>query len=165
MSDASDIASFTGGGNVKLNTKNIQARLKFLKYGIKKSLYSAGADVREHLLGNWNQGRGGDDAAMKPLSKHYAKKKADGEVVVGGKKRGGRAIPNLLLTGEMQKSMNAGLRVVSPTLVSVGFSGGENINKARGNYEVRPNMMELNDRFKNKVIENIMKDLTRYGLS
>lgn len=165
MSDASDLLSFTrGGANVKLNVKNIQARLKFLKYGITKSLNLAGIDTANFLRANWLQSRGGDGKKFAETkgTEAYLKKKAAGKVNDDGKMRGGAGVINMHLSSKMAESLHPEQR--SNLKVSVEFSGDANINKARGNYATRPNMMELSDKFKQKVTDQVYKDLVKYGV-
>jgi len=150
--------------SVTIRLPSLNGRVAFLQKGIKGAIFRAAESTVEHLLRNWGRGRGGDEAGMKALSSPYKERKAAGNIKVGGQKRGGQPIPNLTLTGDLHRSLAAGIRQPSNTLAIVGFSGGPNIDKARGNYSKRPNMMELSKNFKQKVLKNIYKDLVRTGV-
>ena len=143
--------------NVTIKMPTIQARGNWLTGDINKAIGAAATDVTTHLKINWTQGRGGDEVNMKPLSN----KPRNGQPGYADQKKasGRNPIPDLLWSGELHKSMLAGIRRPNKFTATIGFSGAGGLEKARSNYALRPNMMELSDKFKNQVIKNVYNDM------
>lgn len=144
--------------SVKMNLSNILSKEKVLEGGMPRILLAAAGLVKAHLLQNWTQGQGGTETAMKKLSKPYEKAKSEGKLP-GHPKAGRRPIRDLNLSGELYKSLST--KNDGPTRALVYFSGTRNVNVARGNYETEPKMMELSDRFKEKIIDAVAGALSK----
>jgi hypothetical protein len=137
---------------VTLKLENIIGREKVLRQGMPGIIKAAAQSVRSHLLLNWRAAKGGDESALESLTPAYAKRKA------GGKGPGRRPVPDLNLSGELYRGLTQKMTGKSSALVY--FSGIRNQNVARGNYAKRPSMMELSDRFKNRLV-NAIRDAIR----
>jgi hypothetical protein len=144
--------------SVKMNLKNILSKEKVLAGGMPRILLAAAGMVRAHLLQNWGEGKGGTETAMKALTRPYAKAKSEGKIP-GHTKGGRRPIRDLNLSGELYKGLTT--KSDGPTRALVYFSGTRNVNVARGNYDAEPKMMELSDRFKDKIRDAVAGALSK----
>ena len=122
----------------------------------------SGELTRLFLIRNWLRGRGGDEIDFEELTEDYKRRKASGSVLVGkkgsGSRHGGAPIPNLLLTGAMQKGLF--VKSISKAIVRLGFRS-EQQSKALGNQKIRNGMMLVSNRWSKVITEFISKQLLR----
>ncbi len=108
--------------NIKV-TKRIQiASLIFTG----EQMNALGLSTIEAMKRRWAQGLDVQDQPAAPLSTGYARRK---------QRRGARAMPDLLLSGQMQAAL--GVQVAEPGRCKIGFSDQQSILKAYANHQLR----------------------------
>ena len=116
------------------NLDKLQRRLKNPQVGLKE----ASTSVLAKAVKNWKSGKGLDGVTMKPLSDDYRKlkqsNKLKGQVNTSG-------LPDMLLTGKM--IANFGIEQVSKYVYKVGWTNSNQQQKANGNQNKRPNMLNV----------------------
>ena len=133
---------------ISIILKNIKIREKNLK-NFGSFLVQEGFNIKKELLSKWQRGKGGDGSEFKELREKYATlKKASGRP----------SIPNMRFTGRMTIALT--IKTIKLGLVEVGFFD-EELDKAKRNAKIRPNMMTISDTFRKKILKNLFKKLTR----
>jgi len=127
---------------------NLNKRLNELS-NPQDTLMAVGNNVQKEVVSNWNRSLGGDGTPFKPLTPKYKNYKL---------KVTGNAIPNMRLTGKMQKVMKTRKR--GKYAVVIGFSPGQQ-PKADGNATKRPNMMTVSDKTISYVNKFILDRITK----
>lgn len=148
--------------SAKINLKNMLGREKVLKGGMPAIIMAAALAVRAKLLLNWTRGVGADDRSMPGLSPGYKKRKVEGKSQGGkgsppGKNRTG--IRDLNYSGQLYRSLST--RRDSPTSAAVFFSGARNNSVASGNYGKTPGMMDLSEKFRKQIVDEVAAALVK----
>jgi hypothetical protein len=126
--------------SVTVKIPTIEAGLKFLE-DLKQPLIYSAIVMKEKIKRNWNKGRGADGNTFSALTPSYARFK---------KKQGKAGKATMYLSGLMSNSMHPEMKGKNKVVLT--FSDFE-MDKARGNYSHRPNMMEVSPKLQEEIVQ------------
>ena len=144
--------------SAKLDQSGTNNTIKFLNGRTSEILMSIGEETKRELTTQWLKGNGGNGIKFPDLRDPYKSRKPKG-IKTGGQYRKGKPIPDLMLTGALQRGLT--LIKKGSKMVDVTFVKGEQ-RKAEGNATTRPNMMKVNDKFKDKARKFYQKALNNF---
>lgn len=127
--------------------RNLKRRMRQIKSP--RPLIQSGFKTIDLLTREWDDGKGGDGRrfARKISDAYAAKKEASGR----------KPIINLSWTGAMRRAMTVLKRGAHK--VHVTFADTLSMNKARGNFELRPSMMKVGSAMRNKIVKHFYKKM------